>query len=128
MKTDKSATTGSNVKHRIHTGNHASISPRTYRVLLTERRIICNEVQKMLEKGIVQPSKSPWLLPVVLAGKKDGSWRFCVDYHKLNKVTKKDVYLLPCIDDMLDCLKGARFFFIHGSPLWLLADRSRQSG
>ncbi|GFX19565.1 hypothetical protein TNCV_2074731 [Trichonephila clavipes] len=64
----------------------------------------------MLDEGIVQPSESPWSSPIVLVRKKDGSWRFCVDYRKLNSVTKKDVYPLPRIDDTLDCLKGAMFF------------------
>ncbi|GFV37775.1 hypothetical protein TNCV_3040331 [Trichonephila clavipes] len=64
----------------------------------------------MLDEGIVQPSESPWSSPVVLVRKKDGSWRFCVDYRKLNSVTKKDVYPLPRIDDTLDCLKSAKFF------------------
>ncbi|GFU11597.1 hypothetical protein TNCV_4476491 [Trichonephila clavipes] len=66
--------------------------------------------RKMLDEGIVQPSESPWSSPIVLVRKKDGSWRFCVDYRKLNSVTKKDVYPLPRIDDTLDCLKGAMFF------------------
>ncbi|GFY32406.1 retrovirus-related Pol polyprotein from transposon 17.6 [Trichonephila clavipes] len=83
---------------------------RAYRVSPTERRIIHEEVQKMLDEGIVQPSESPWSSPIVLVRKKDGSWRFCVDYRKLNSVTKKDVYPLPRIDDTLDCLKGAMFF------------------
>ncbi|GFV07021.1 hypothetical protein TNCV_2664001 [Trichonephila clavipes] len=64
----------------------------------------------MLDESIVQPSESPWSSPVVLVRKKDGSWRFCVDYRKLNSVTKKDVYPRPRIDDTLDCLKGAKFF------------------
>ncbi|KAG8178244.1 hypothetical protein JTE90_005613 [Oedothorax gibbosus] len=64
----------------------------------------------MLKKGVVQPSESPWSSPVVLAKKKDGSWRFCVYYRRLKKLTKKDVYPLPRIEDTLDCLKGARFF------------------
>ncbi|GFS75099.1 hypothetical protein TNCV_1397201 [Trichonephila clavipes] len=64
----------------------------------------------MIDEGIVQPSESPWSSPVVLVRKKDGSWHFCVDYRKLNSVTKKDVYPMSRIDDMLDCLKGAKFF------------------
>ncbi|GFW22825.1 hypothetical protein TNCV_2380401 [Trichonephila clavipes] len=80
------------------------------RISPTERRIIHEEVQKMLDEGIVQPSESPWSSPVVLVRKKDGSWRFCVDYRKLNSVAKKDVYPLPRIDDTLDCLKCAKFF------------------
>ncbi|GFW33918.1 retrovirus-related Pol polyprotein from transposon opus [Trichonephila clavipes] len=109
-KTDKSTAAKTNVKHRIFTGDHAPINQRAYRVSPTERRIIHEEVRKMLDEGIVQPSESPWSSPVVLVRKKDGSWRFCVDYRKLNSVTKKDVYPLPRIDDTLDCLKGAKFF------------------
>ncbi|GFX71228.1 hypothetical protein TNCV_3409981 [Trichonephila clavipes] len=109
-KTDKSTAAKTNVKHRIFTGDHAPINQRAYRVSTTERRIIHEEVQKMLDEGIVQPSESPWSSPIVLVRKKDGNWRFCVDYRKLNSVTKKDVYPLPRIDDTLDCLKGAMFF------------------
>ncbi|GFT75395.1 retrovirus-related Pol polyprotein from transposon 297 [Trichonephila clavipes] len=92
-KTDKSTAAKTNVKHRIFTGDHAPINQRAYRVSPTERRIIHEEVQKMLDKGIVQPSESPWSSPVVLVRKKDGSWRFCVDYRKLNSVTKKTFIL-----------------------------------
>ncbi|GFV17030.1 retrovirus-related Pol polyprotein from transposon 297 [Trichonephila clavipes] len=109
-KTDKSTAAKTNVKHRIFTGDHAPINQRAYRVSPTERRIIHEEVQKMLDEGIVQPSESPWSSPIVLVRKKDGSWRFCVDYRKLNSVTKKTFILCPRIDDTLDCLKGAMFF------------------
>ena len=100
----------STVKHRINTEHHTPVSQGAYRVSSTERRIIQEEVTKMLKKGVIQPSESPWSSPVVLVKKKDGSWRFCVDYRRLNKLTKKDVYPLPRIDDTLDCLKGAQFF------------------
>ncbi|GFV35057.1 retrovirus-related Pol polyprotein from transposon 297 [Trichonephila clavipes] len=90
-KTDKSTAAKTNVKHRIFTGDHAPINQRAYRVSPTERRIIHEEVQKMLDEGIVQPSESPWSSPIVLRH-------------------EKDVYPLPRIDDTLDCLKGAMFF------------------
>ncbi|GFV20272.1 transposon Tf2-9 polyprotein [Trichonephila clavipes] len=81
-KTDKSTAAKTNVKHRIFTGDHAPINQRAYRVSPTERRIIHEEVQKMLDEGIVQPSESPWSSPVVLeAGL------------KLN--SKRNVFLLP---------------------------------
>ncbi|GFX32834.1 hypothetical protein TNCV_889701 [Trichonephila clavipes] len=65
-KTDKLTAAKTNVKHRIFTGDHAPINQRAYRVSPTERRIIHEEVQKMLDEGIVQPSESPWSSPIVL--------------------------------------------------------------
>ncbi|KAG8172636.1 hypothetical protein JTE90_015577 [Oedothorax gibbosus] len=106
-----------NVKHKIDTGNHTAISQRPYRVSPAERRIINEEVDKMLERDVIRPSEGPWSSPVVLVRKKDGSWRFCVDYRRLNKVTKKDVYPLPRIDDTLDCLRGAQF---QGDSIWAM--------
>ena len=64
----------------------------------------------MLSKGIIQPSSSPWASPVVLVRKKDGSTRFCIDYRKVNAVTRKDAYPLPRVDDTLDTLAGAKWF------------------
>ncbi|UYV83328.1 hypothetical protein LAZ67_23000576, partial [Cordylochernes scorpioides] len=100
----------STAKHKINTEDHPPIKRRPYPVSQVERQTIQNEVDKMLKGGIVQLSESPWSSPVVLVKKKNGSWRFCVDYRHLNKITKKDVYPLPRIDDTLDCLRGASYY------------------
>ena len=59
-------------------------------------------IAEMLDKDVIQPSNSPWASPVVLVRKKDGTSRFCVDYRKVNSVTRKDAYPLPRINDVLD--------------------------
>ena len=64
----------------------------------------------MQEKDVIQQSSSPWASPIVLVKKKDGTTRFCVDYRKLNNVTRKDAYPLPRIDLTLDTLSGSRWF------------------
>ena len=68
------------------------------------------EITKMEREGIVRKSVSPWASPVVIVGKKDGSQRLCVDYRKLNAVTKPDAYPLPRIDDMLNSFRSAKWF------------------
>ncbi|GBM75930.1 Transposon Ty3-I Gag-Pol polyprotein [Araneus ventricosus] len=64
----------------------------------------------MLKEDVIQPSDSPWSSPVVLVKKKNGEWLFCVDYRRLNKITKKEVYPLPRINDALDYLASAKIF------------------
>jgi len=98
------------VTHRIDVGDNQPINSAPYRVSPTERRIIDSEVDRMIKDNIIEPSKSPWASPVVLVSKKDGSIRFCVDYRRLNNLTKKDVYPLPRLDDSLTALNGSQFF------------------
>jgi len=64
----------------------------------------------MLDQGVVQHSTSPYASLVVLVGKKDGSWRLCVDYRDLNQMTIKDKFPIPIIEDLLDELGGVVIF------------------
>jgi len=66
----------------------------------------------MLKTGVIQPSNSAWASPICLAKKKDGSYRFSIDYHNLNSVSHKDAFPLPDIREALDSLKGAKFFVV----------------
>eukprot|EP00253_Pinus_taeda_P019565 PITA_19565 len=81
-----------------------------YRLSALENDEIKKQVQELLEKGFIRPSTSPCGSPIVLVRKKDGSWRMCIDYRALNKITIKKNYPLPCIDDLLDQLKEVVYF------------------
>ena len=95
----------------IDTGDARAVSSRLYRVSAFERKIIDEHVSKMLKEGVIQPSFSPWSAPVVLTSKKTpGEFRFCVDYRRLNALTKRDVYPLPSLDDVFNKLAGSQFF------------------
>ena len=78
-------------------------------MLPSDNEIVEKHIQEMLAEGVISPSNSPWAAPVVLAPKKDGTIRFCVDYRALNEVTKKDVYTLPRVDEVLDALGNSKY-------------------
>ena len=98
------------VKHEIDVGNAQPIRQSVRRQSPAQRDILDKEIDKVLKTGQAVPSHSPWASPVVLVRKKDGSARLCIDYRKLNAVTKKDAYPLPRIDDILDSLAGSCWF------------------
>ncbi|KAG8503904.1 hypothetical protein CXB51_001877 [Gossypium anomalum] len=85
-----------------------SIAP--YRMAPLELKELKAQLQELTDKGFVRPSSSPWGAPVLFVKKKDGSMRLCIDYRQLNKVTVKNKYPLPRIDDLFDQLKGATVF------------------
>jgi hypothetical protein len=97
-------------KHRINTENANPTKQPPRRLPHHAADFVDQEVENMMEKGIVEPSSSPWAAGVVLVEKKDGTKRFCVDYRSLNSKTIKDACPLPRIDDSLDRLQGATLF------------------
>ncbi|UYV69788.1 hypothetical protein LAZ67_7000732, partial [Cordylochernes scorpioides] len=97
-------------KHRIDTEGAKPIKHKPYRVSAKEREIIKEPIDEMLRDGIIRSSSSPWSFPVILVKKRDGKYRFCVDYRKLNDVTVKDVYPIPRVDEVLDTLQGSKYF------------------
>lgn len=98
------------VQHKIDTGDQRPIKQAPRRLPLSKKVEAESCVKEMSDKGIIEPSSSPWCSPIVLVKKKDGSTRFCVDYRRLNGVTKKDAYPLPRLDVTLDSICGSKWF------------------
>ncbi|KAL8104528.1 hypothetical protein AgCh_028665 [Apium graveolens] len=86
------------------------VSKAPYRMTPVEMKELATQLQDLLEKGVIRPSVSPWGAPVLFVKKKDGSMRLCIDYRELNKLTIKNKYPLPRIDDLFDQLRGAVWF------------------
>ena len=98
------------VQHTIDTGGSHPVKQSPRRLPQVQRDIADKEVEKMLEKGFIEHSDSPWASPIVLVTKKDGSTRFCIDYRRLNDVMRKDSFPLPRIDETIESLTGAQWF------------------
>ncbi|KAJ0916254.1 putative nucleotidyltransferase, Ribonuclease H [Helianthus annuus] len=88
----------------------APIARAPYRLAPTEMKELRTQLDELLAKGFIRPSSSPWGAPVLFVKKKDGLMRLCIDYRELNKVTIKNRYPLPRIDDLFDQLQGASYF------------------
>ncbi len=98
------------VTHKIRTTDDTPISQRAYRTSPALKAEIHRQVEKLKAQDILEDSDSPWSSPVVMVRKKDNTYRFCVDYRKLNSVTITDAHPLPRIDDSLDALSGSQYF------------------
>ncbi|KAI3821769.1 hypothetical protein L1987_09341 [Smallanthus sonchifolius] len=86
------------------------VAKAPYRLGPFEMQELASQLQELLSKGFIRPSHSPWGAPVLFVKKKDGSFRMCIDYRELNKLTIKNCYPLPCIDDLFDQLQGSTCF------------------
>ncbi|GJW66510.1 reverse transcriptase domain-containing protein [Tanacetum coccineum] len=94
----------------VLTPEATSVAKSPYRLALSELEELSGQLKELQEKGFIRPSSSPWGAPVLFVKKKDGSFRMCIDYRELNKLTVKNHYLLPRIDDLFDQLQGSQFF------------------
>jgi hypothetical protein len=88
----------------------APIYKSPYRMATPQLAKLKEHIKELLEKSFIRPISSPWGAPMIFILMKDGTQRFCVDYHALNEVTIKNKYPLPRIDDLFDQLRGACVF------------------
>ena len=90
------------IEHEIHVGNAAPVRQRAYWIPYSQREAVKKELDAMLEAGVVRPSTSLWASPIVIVEKKDGGLRFCVDYRRLNQLSKFDAYPMPRIEEVFE--------------------------
>ena len=100
-----------NIVHRIPLEpGHVPPYQRPYRISPKEMAELQKQLKEMINSGVIQPSSSPYAAPVIFVPKKDGTLRMCIDYRALNKITVKNRFPLPKMDELLNCLQGARYF------------------
>ena len=107
--TGQAPTPAPGVQHSIYLTDPAPIKQAAYRQSPMKQQVIRDNVRKLLQNNLIQPSNSPWSSPVVLVMKHSGEWRMCIDYRKLNARTRKDAYPIPLIEDCLNMCKDADF-------------------
>ncbi|GJT38548.1 putative reverse transcriptase domain-containing protein [Tanacetum coccineum] len=88
----------------------APVARAPYRLAPSEMKELSEQLKELSDKGFIRPSYSPWGAPVLFVKKKDGSFRMCIDYRELNKLTVKNRYPLPRIDDLFDQLQGSTIY------------------
>ena len=111
MATSLSQLTTANLEpHTITTTSDKPIKLKPYKLSKDHSDILKNEIISLLNRGLIEPSHSPWSFPVLLVQKKNGKYRMCIDYRKLNDITVKDSYALPFIDELISSVRGAKIF------------------
>ena len=97
------------VEHHIDTPGARPIRLPAYRLPQAYRELVKRKLKEMAAYGIIEPSESEWASPLVIVPKKDGSLRLCVDYCRLNSMSKTDAYPMPRVDELLDQLGKAKY-------------------
>jgi len=95
--------------HDVEVGDSPPVKQHPYRVNPVKLKLIRQEVDYMLQNGIIEPSQSQWSSPCVLVPKADGTYRFCTDFCKVNSVTRTDSYPIPRVDDCIDKIGHAKY-------------------
>ncbi len=98
------------VTHQIRLSDTRPFRERSRRIAPADIDDVRRHLKDLLAAGIIQESRSPYASPIVIARKKNGAVRMCIDYRTLNSRTIPDQYVTPRIDDALDCLTGSRWF------------------
>ena len=107
----KKGVPNSKIAHKIKLTEGADIpGQRPFRLSAPEATEISKQVSELMDLGLVRPSDSDFGAPILLVKKKDGTFRMCIDYRRLNAITKKDSFPLPLIEDLIDKLQGAKIF------------------
>nr|GEY08934.1 putative reverse transcriptase domain-containing protein [Tanacetum cinerariifolium] len=109
----RSAANTNNANNQRGTGSVPSAAPvawAPYRLVPSEMKELAEQLKELSDKGFIRPSSSPWGAPVLFVKNKDGSFRMCIDYRELNKLTVKNRYPLPRIDDLFDQLQGSSVY------------------
>ena len=98
------------VKHQINTGTALPIRQPVRRIQQSQAEVVDDQLDDMLRQKLIKPSQSSFASNVVLVKKKDNTYRFCVDYRRVNKICVKNAYLLPRMDECLDTMPGSAWF------------------
>ena len=98
------------VTHHIELTHTEPVSQTFRRIPPNQYEEVKKHIKKLLDNGVIVESRSPYSAPIVLARKKDGTLRMCVDYRRFNAITKRDAFPLPRISELLDAPVGAKFF------------------
>ena len=95
--------------HDVEVGNATPIKQHPYRVNLLKLEVMRQDIVYMLQKDLIEISNSEWSSPCILATKPDGTYRFCTDFHRVNKVTRCDSYPISHVDDCIDRIGNANY-------------------